>query len=97
MPASDITAQRHGNNRNSIAAHERVDKELQQLRIVAHLKQVGDANMCEISRALKMCRSSVSARLAELKRDKVIVSANVDRLTIYNRKSECFCLKGAKI
>lgn len=69
---TDICANRHGGNAESVAANKRTDKERDAGRIIYLLNECGDFTCEEVSNHLGMRYTTVSARMSELKRDGLI-------------------------
>jgi predicted HTH transcriptional regulator len=72
--SDDICRNRHGNEPESQKAHQRTlpNKMQDRSRIIAYLTETGGHTAEEIERALKIHRSTVSARMSEMKRDGLI-------------------------
>jgi hypothetical protein len=97
----DICANKHGGNEYSVQANDSlspVAKGHQQFDILAELnKHYPDGMTCqEIERALKMERSSASARWSELKRDKHIEKIGT-RKTSSGRKAGVWRIKRREV
>jgi len=74
MNEPDICANRHRGTRESVEAHQKTlpNKLRDRAKIIEYLKDTGAHTAEEIELALDMRRSTVSARMSELKRDSLI-------------------------
>jgi predicted transcriptional regulator len=79
----DICAARHGGNAESLAAHASLLPRLAQMQtdILAEIKRRGTATCDEVEGALGLAHQTASARIAELKRDSLIVPTGERRAT----------------
>lgn len=77
----DICVNRHGHNPQSEAANRRVQpmKSTMRTKILAYLQAVEEATCEDIVRALDMKLQSVSARVSELKAEKMIEETGYKR------------------
>jgi hypothetical protein len=71
----DICASRHRGNSESLAAHSKTDTLKDKARILARFERLGSAGATcdDIEMLLGMSHQTASARMAELKRDGVLV------------------------
>jgi predicted ArsR family transcriptional regulator len=77
----DITANRHRNNPQSIAANQATNKARDRKRILEHLETVKDATCEEVSIATGISYQTASGRMSELKAAGLIVPGEKRKTT----------------
>lgn len=78
----DICAEKHGGNPESVEAHARTDAAGGRARVAEFIRRSGrDWTAYEIERALRMRRSTASARFSELKYMRLLVRSGKRRKT----------------
>jgi predicted ArsR family transcriptional regulator len=93
MSEDDITKNKHGGNSYSTAAHDSIKHgktAKDRKRVIEYIMKQGNATCDETAAALDMPSQTCSARFTELKRDGLIVSAGISRLTRNGRNAEAF-------
>ena len=80
--SEDICKNRHRDNVFSVLANPSADqKSRDRIKIIGHIRTFGPRSAEQIERELKIGRSTVSARMSELKRDNVIRRVSVTTTT----------------
>jgi len=94
---SDITQNRHRGADTSVQAFKTTPSAFrtkQRKDIWNYLDKNGGHTAEEISFALAMSYNSVSARLAEMKRDKLVVDTGVRRATTHGKNARVMAARG---
>ena len=90
MNTTDITANRHGGNAQSIAANEVAEptKAIMRLMIMTHLRGFGEATLKDLCRVFGKLPNEISGRLSELKAAGAIVPTGEvrERCAVYRVK-----------
>lgn len=88
----DICEQRHGGDPESVAAHASIveSKHLMRSRIMAYLAGCGPATCDQVEATLGMTHQSASARMSELKRDRLIEPTGDVKPTRSGRNAKVF-------
>lgn len=83
---ADTSIQAHSSTSSQTRAHQRY-------RIVDKISELGNATCEELEKVLQMRRSSISARISELARDKIIVDTGKRRLTDSRKPARVYEVK----
>lgn len=94
-PDRDITAGRHGGNRESTEAHLSVKEHAGALRILVvrfiYRQKALGATCDEVERALMLSHQTASARITEAKARAEIIASGERRTTRSGRKAAVYC------